>query len=54
MELPKYLFFHGSIIHKRQEVEALKCQRIDEWINKMSVHTAGYYSVLKKESNSAT
>ena len=26
----------------------LKCPSADEWINEMSLHTVGYYSVIKR------
>ena len=40
---------HDSIIDTGQEVETSQCPSVDEWMNKMYVHTMEYYSFMEKE-----
>ena len=43
---------HDSIIGTRQKVETSQCPSVDEWMNKMYVHTMEYYSFIEKEGGS--
>lgn len=40
---------HDSIIDTGREVETSQCPSVDEWMNKMYVHTMEYYSFIEKE-----
>ena len=42
-----YTCIHSSIIYNIQNVETAKCPSVDEWIDKLCIHTVEYYSAIK-------